>query len=53
MLNKKQVRTKKLKEMVKKKAINEEVGMYTSVVLLTIIWLARKERESGNRVLGC
>lgn len=37
--------------MVKKKTINEEVSLYTSVVLLTIIWLAGMERERGGT--GC
>lgn len=50
MLNKAKFRTKELKEMVKKKTLNEEVSLYTSVVLLTIIWLARIERERGDRV---
>lgn len=49
MFNKAQVRTKELKKMVKKKELNKEVGLYTSVVLLTIIWLAHTERK-GNRV---
>lgn len=53
MLNKAQVRTTELKEMVKKKELNEGVSLCTSVVLLTIIWLARIERERGDRVLGC
>lgn len=34
-----------------KKELNEEVmSLYTSVVLLTIIWLGRIERERGDRV---
>lgn len=53
MLNKAQVRTTELKEMVKKKELNEGVSLCTSVVLLTIIWLERIERERGDRVLGC
>lgn len=35
--------------MVKKKEEKEEVSLNTSVVLLTIIWLARRERKLGIR----
>ncbi len=36
-----------------KKELNEEVmSLYTSVVLLTIIWLGRIERERGDRGVG-
>lgn len=38
-----------VKEMVKIKESNEEVSLYTSVVLLTIIWVARMERKLGIR----